>query len=116
MARLKTKCKMGVALLMREILDDQSMAPYDWFVNQTLRLLPAKTKLIIAQEERTTPPALSRSWMIEFDCPFFTNDFEFEVTFERKFLSDGEKTFEYSLATEIRRLKEGINENSDYPL
>ena len=110
MATLKSLCRISLAAMMVASFDKDE--PYQHFIDETLRILPKGTT-VTKVTELVTPPQLTRDWIVEYDCPYFLRDFEFEVTFERKILSDGLKLHQYEMATEILPVKGKDNENTD---
>lgn len=115
MARLKSKVNVSLAALMVNTLDRKGdEMPYDWFIKEALRLLPKDTRVMSVSEIIDVTPRLYRSWMVEYDSPFFTEDFAFEMMFERKALMAGTNPlYQYSTATEIIPLKENSSENTN---
>jgi hypothetical protein len=103
MSKLTTKAHFSIA---RMLISENPFKSYlDEFKDEVLRLLPKGTQMI-GVTEMETPHSLHRIFEVQFDCPFFKNDFEFEIEFTQKILVDGEVLHFYNMITNIINLNE----------
>ena len=103
MATLRTVGRLTLASLMvATISGNPTKDILDWQVSEILRLLPSGTTLTKLSEKTIVYASLYREFEMEFDCPFFLKDFDFEVEFTRSCLSDGiSPLYQYQQATKI---------------
>ena len=106
MAKLRTIGTLTLASLMVSTLTgNPTKDVLDWQVSEILRLLPSGTKLTKLNEITKPHLGLYREFEMEFDCPFFLQDFEFEVSYTRECLSDGvSPLYQYQQATKITKV------------
>lgn len=100
MSLLKTKISVSLAQMMTKQHGGTFQGILSWFENEILRLLPENT-IRIGITEIQTHSGLNREFIMEFDCPFFNNDFEFIVEIHREYLTDGTRNHFYQQATKI---------------
>jgi len=110
MAKIYTIYSLSLGSLMVNSLNKTPASFIDDFAYDLLKHLPANTEYEGFKDMYDLHCGLSRRFKLDFDCPFFTNDFEFEVYFQRNFLSDGDKVHQFTLITDIKPL-EIANEN-----
>jgi len=102
MAKIYTLYSLSFASLILNSLGKTPASLIDDFAYDLLNHLPDKTIYEGFKEMNYLHGGLSRQFRLDFDCPFFTNDFEFEVPVERKFLYDGDKLHEFTLIVDIK--------------
>lgn len=90
MATLKTISKLTLASLMiNTFKGNPTKEILDWQISEILRLLPSGTTLTKLNEKNIVYATLYREFEMEFDCPFFLQNFDFEVEYTRNCISDG---------------------------
>src|ERR1022692_4445373 len=100
MSKIKTTCAISMAQLMDAYGNKTLLMLVEEFCRDILQFLPKDTTVILTTQIAYNG-GLSAKFELTFDCPFFDEDFEFDVNYERKILCAGEKMHCYSIITDI---------------
>lgn len=103
MAKLTTIFQLSVHRMILDKTPANIIANYGYDVSH---LLPPQTEFLFNEtQEIQNNSGLNRTFILKYDAPFFSKDFEFEVFFSRKILTDGEKIHYYDVITELKPIE-----------